>query len=89
LLGVAPMAFSEFKPGNKVIIALVFNEIIGSADGVSIKVDELSDQTFNCIGGVGTNVLYFEVSVTRAMNSTLTKDDITIINSGNIKDMVN
>jgi len=89
LLAVAPMASSKFEPGDKIVIALVFGEIISSTVGVSIKVDALSDKTFNCTGGVGTNVLYFKITVDKPRNGNLMPNDITINNRQNIKDMVN
>lgn len=87
LLGVAPMATSEFNDGDKVIIALVFDEIIYSADNVSLTTT-LSNDPFILKGGIGTNILYFEGTVSGYGASAPTKDNILINNSENIKDML-
>jgi len=88
LLGVAPMASSTFNDGDKVVIALVFNEIVYSANNVSI-ITPLSDTPFALSGSIGTNVLYFEGTVKGYGSAAPTKDNIIINNIANIKDMVN
>jgi hypothetical protein len=88
LLGVAPMASSTFNDGDKVIIALVFDEIVNSANNVSI-ITPLLNEPFTLKGGIGTNVLYFEGTVSGYGGTAPTKDNIIINNSENIKDMVN
>jgi uncharacterized repeat protein (TIGR02543 family) len=88
LLDVAPMASSTFNDGDKVVIALVFDEIVNSANNVSITTP-LSNNAFAYAGGIGTNVLYFEGTVSGYGGTPPTKDSIIINNSQNIKDMVN
>jgi len=88
LLNVAPMANSTFNEGDKVVIALVFDEIIDSANNVSIMTT-LSNNAFTLTGGIGTNVLYFEGTVSGYGGTAPTKDNIIINNSENIKDMCN
>jgi len=83
-LGTAPMSNTSYKLGSKVTIALVFDEIIKSADGVTVLTN-LSNNVFTLAGGIGTNVLYFEGTVT----NTSTSASVTTINSKtNIKDML-
>lgn len=82
-MGMAPMSNTSYKLGSKVTIALVFDEIIKSADGVTVLTN-LSDNAFTLAGGVGTNVLYFEGTVT----NTSTSASVTRINNiANIRDM--
>lgn len=87
LLDVAPMAGS-FNDGEKVVVSLVFDEIVNSAAGVSIKTN-MSKDDFTLKGGLGTNVLYFEGTVSGYNVNAPTKTDILINNSENIKDMCN
>ena len=87
-MGVAPMASTTFTDGDKVVVSLVFDEIVNSADNVSITT-MLSGSAFTIVGGLGTNVLYFEGTVTNNGCSTPTTGDIIINNSANIKDMCN
>jgi uncharacterized repeat protein (TIGR02543 family) len=88
LLNVAPMANSTFNDGDKVVIALVFDEIVNSADNVSIRT-ALSSNSFTLKGGIGTNVLYFEGTVSGYGGTAPTKESVIIDNSQNIKDMCN
>lgn len=88
LINVAPMANSTFNDGDKVIIALVFDEIVGSADNVSIKT-LLSNDSFILKGGIGTNILYFEGTASGNGGTAPTKESLIIDNSDNIKDMCN
>jgi hypothetical protein len=88
LLDVAPMANSTINNGDKVVIALVYDEIVGSADYVSIKT-LLSNDSFTLKGGIGTNVLYFEGTVSVNGGIAPTKESILINNEENIKDMCN
>jgi len=88
LLNVAPMANSTFNDGDKVVIALIFDEIVNSADNVSIRTT-LSNNAFTLTGGIGTNVLYFEGTVSGYGATAPTKESIIIDNSDNIKDMCN
>ncbi len=88
LLDVAPMANATLNDGDKVIISLIFDEIVNSADNVSIKT-MLSNDSFTLKGGIGTNVLYFEGTVSGNGGTAPTKDSIFINNNDNIKDMCN
>ena len=65
LLGVAPMAKASYIAGDKVTIALVFDEII---DGTNSSLNSSSEiktswGQFTYAGGVDTNVLYFTGTV--------------------------
>ncbi len=83
-LGIAPMSNTSYKLGSEVTIALVFDEIIKSADGVTVLTN-LSSNAFTFAGGIGTNVLYFEGTIT----NTSTSASVTTINSKtNIKDIL-
>lgn len=86
-IDVAPMANSTFNDGDQVVIALVFDEIVNSANNVSITTT-LSNNPFTLTGGIGTNVLYFAGTVSGS-NTAPTKEMIIINNSENIKDMCN
>ncbi len=88
LLDVAPMASSTFNEGEQVVIALVFDEIVHSANNVSITTT-LSNNPFTLTGGIGTNVLYFSGTVSGYGGIAPTKESITINNKENIKDMCN
>lgn len=88
LLVVAPMATSTFNKGDRVVIALVFDEIVNSANNVSIHTP-LSDKPFTLTGGLGTNVLYFAGTVSNYNAPAPTTENITIVNQANIKDMCN
>jgi hypothetical protein len=80
---MASMSNTSYKLGSKVTIALVFDEIIKSADGVTVLMN-LSNNAFTLAGGVGTNVLYFEGTVT---NTSISASVTTINNKSNIKDI--
>jgi len=88
VIGVAPMASESFNSGDKVVVSVVFDEIVNSAANVSITTD-FSSSAFTLAGGLGTNVLYFEGTVTNYGCSAPTTSDIIINNSANIKDMSN
>jgi len=83
-LGLAPMSHTSYTIGSKVTIALVYDEIIGSiSSGMSVTTN-LSTTPFTYQGGVGTNVLYFEGTVT----STAQSASVVTIN-GSVYDLVN
>lgn len=86
LLGVAPMAGSTYKEGEKVVISLVFDEIVDSDNS---RLDSVTLDTswgdFTYKGGADTNVLYFEGTVTSGVSGQLTINSIT--GAENIKDM--
>jgi uncharacterized repeat protein (TIGR02543 family) len=77
ILGIAPMAeetafgsdpASGYIAGRTATIAVVFNEIIYSADSVTLTTN-LSDTAFACSGGAGTNVLYFTGKIDKNVGS--------------------
>ena len=82
------LATTTFNNGDKVVIVLIFDEIVASADYVSVTTP-LSDSAFVLQGGPGTNVLYFAGTVSGHGGYTPTKNNITVNNSTNIKDMCN
>lgn len=82
-LGMAPMSNTSYALGSKVTIALMFDEIIKSAEGVTVLTN-LSNTAFTYKGGVGTNVLYFEGTVTNTASSASVT---TINNKAYIKDI--
>ena len=88
LLGVAPMANATYNNGDKIVIALVFDEIVNSASNVKIRT-ALSPTAFTLTGGLGTNVLYFEGTVSGYGGTAPTKDNVIIDNAINIKDLCN
>ncbi|BES64381.1 hypothetical protein SANA_08200 [Gottschalkiaceae bacterium SANA] len=86
LLAVAPMANTTYNDGDKIVIALVFDEIVASASNVSIRT-ALSPAAFTLAGGLGTNVLYFEGTVSGYGGTAPTKANIIVDNLANIKDL--
>ena len=78
------MSHTSYVLGSKVTVALVFDEIIGSISSGFTVTTNLSNTGFTYQGGIGTNVLYFEGTVT----STATSVSIVSIN-GNVYDLVN
>ncbi|MBM6829299.1 InlB B-repeat-containing protein [Anaerotignum lactatifermentans] len=86
LLGVAPMAGGSYLPGDSVTVALVFDEIVDSANSNLNNVSiETSWGTFAYAGGADTNVLYFNGTVTNTASGNLTVTAIK--NASDIKDM--
>lgn len=87
LLGVAPMAGGSYLPGDRITVALVFDEIVDSTNSLSISSVQVVTNwgTLHYAGGVNTNVLYFTGSVSQNVTGTLTVQSIT--NAENIKDM--
>lgn len=87
LLGIAPMAGGSYLPGDSVTVALVFDEIVDSANSPELDNVQIATNwgTFSCVGGADTNVLYFTGTVSDAASGPLTVN--SIINAGNIKDM--
>ena len=82
-LGLAPMSHTSYTIGSKVTVSLVFDEIVGSISGGMTVTTNLSNTPFTYQGGVGTNVLYFEGTVT----STAQSASIVSIN-GSVYDLV-
>jgi uncharacterized repeat protein (TIGR02543 family) len=88
LLAVAPMANATYNDGDKIVIALVFDEIVNSAYNVKIRT-ALSPTAFTLAGGLGTNVLYFEGTVSGYGGTAPTKANTIVDNLANVKDMCN
>lgn len=87
LLGVAAMAGGSYLPGDSVTVALVFDEIVDSANSPNLSSVQIVTNwgTFIYAGGADTNVLYFTGTVSDTASGNLTVN--SIINAGNIKDM--
>ncbi len=86
LIGIAPMAATTYKPGDKFTVSLVFDEIVDSTNSNLSNVAIAT--TWGNIaykGGADTNVLYFEGTVPENAQGTLTVN--SIVNGANIKDM--
>ena len=87
LLGVAPMAGGSYLPGDSVTVALVFDEIVDSANSTNLNQVSIDTNwgTFHYAGGGDTNVLYFTGTVSDTASGTLTVNSIT--HAEYIKDM--
>lgn len=92
LLGIAPMANATYKPGDKVTVSLVFDEIVDSKN--SSLVANSTAYTINTswgkmtyAGGADTNVLYFTGTVPNDAGGTLSLTTLDCASS--IKDMCN
>lgn len=85
MLGIAPMATGDYKAGETVTIAVIFDEIVANVNGASISGTNLNAMTY--VGGAGSNVIYF--TGTLKNNST----EATILNginlSGTVLDIAN
>ncbi len=84
-IGIAPMAEGDYKAGETVTIAVVFDEIVGSVNGASIIGTNLNTMTY--AGGLGSNVLYFTGTVKNASNEESVLNGIAL--SGTVQDLVN
>lgn len=77
LLGIAPMAETTYKPGDRVTVSLIFDEIL---DGINSSLDQVSLRTswgsFQYAGGANTNVLYFTGTVPENAASDFRVDSI-------------
>ena len=87
LLGIAPMAGGTYKPGDKVTISLVFDEIVDSRNSSlnSLSSIETSWGIMTYAGGADTNVLYFTGTVPNSAGTTLSLTSLNCASS--IKDM--
>lgn len=83
--GVAPLAQGDYKAGEKVIISLVYDEIVASQNLTVSGANFSGNLTYK--GGIGSNVLYFEGT----LNKDCTGDNLTtgITPSGTVNDMAN
>ena len=85
-VGIAPMATSDYKKGDTVRFAVIYDELINSATGTSGSGDPTIDVSLDKIktylhvenvtykGGVGTNVLVFEGKATEDFSNTTNSD---------------
>ena len=83
--GIAPMATGDYKAGETVKIAVVFNEIVANVNSATISGTNLNTMTY--AGGVNTNVLYFTGTVKTDSNQDTILTGITL--SGTVLDMAN
>ena len=98
--GLAPMALTEYKAGDKITFTVIYNEVVNSASGLSFKLPsalngKVSNITYQ--GGAGTNALVFTGTVTSdfrfdtSNNSTINNEAIvnyTSAVSGTVKDIL-
>lgn len=85
-LGVAPMATATYKPGDRVTVSLVFDEIVDSQNSSLDNVRlETTWGAFAYAGGGDTNVLYFTGIVPDDASGYLNVQGIS--GAGLIKDM--
>lgn len=85
LLGVAPVT-GTYKPGDKITVSLIFDEIVDSQNSTLSSVSlNTSWGTLSYAGGADTNVLYFTGTVPENASGTLKVNGIT--NASYIKDM--
>ena len=82
LLGIAPMADTTYVPGQKMTLALIFDEIVDQTNSASAGLnsstvlyvdwtgDNNADAQFNYAGGLDTNVLYFTCTLPETTNVT-------------------
>jgi len=85
MLGIAPMATGDYKVGETVTIAVVFDEIVANQNGATISGTNLTNLTY--VGGVGSNVLYFTGTVKIDCNEATILTGINL--TGTVLDMVN
>ena len=87
LIAVAPMAGGTYKIGDKFVVSLIFDEIVDKTNSPNIKKVQVKTSwgTAEYLGGVNTNVLYFEGEIAGNATKTLTVNEI--IGTDYIKDM--
>ena len=98
--GLAPMALTEYKAGDKITFTVIYNEVVNSASGLSFNLPSaLSGKVSNVTyqGGAGTNALVFTGTVTSdfrfdtSNNSTVNNEAIVNYKSavsGTVKDIL-
>lgn len=87
LLGVSPMAGGAYIDGDKVTIALVFDEIVDKENSSLTVASKITTNwgSFSYAGGADTNVLYFTGTVPANASATIS---VTALDCrGQIKDM--
>ena len=85
MLGVAPMANGDYKVGETVTIAIVFDEIVGDRNNATVSGTNLNALTY--VSGVGSNVLYYTGTVKNDCNQDTILNGVNL--SGSVKDLVN
>lgn len=83
--GIAPMAAGDYKSGETVTVAVVFDEIIANVNSATISGTYLNTMTY--AGGEGSNVIYFTGTVKNTCNAETILSGITL--SGSVLDMAN
>ena len=69
--GLARMAFGQYKPGDKITITVLFNEIVKSGSNVSVgSISGLPANNWTYVSGYGTNALTFTGTVTGNIDIT-------------------
>lgn len=95
-IGLAPMAGGTYLKGDTITVALVFDEIIDSANSpeigsVSVRLTSGGTAlgTLSYAGGADTNVLYFTgtLDVDAAIDNTNTSISAELLNGTNLHDM--
>jgi len=84
LKGIAPMAATTYKAGDKVTVSVVFDEIVDECANLSLNT---SWGTFAYAGGLGTNVLYFTATVPANASGGLCVNSLSIGTGGYLLDM--
>ena len=86
------MAFSQYKPGDKITITVRFNEIVASGSNVKVgSISRLPANNWTLVGGYGTNALTFtgtvtgNIDITPDLNNTLAASKPL---SGTFKDLI-
>ncbi|MBR4282667.1 MAG: InlB B-repeat-containing protein, partial [Clostridia bacterium] len=90
-VGIAPMAFTDYKAGEKIQITVNFNEIIYSASNATLKtINGLPIKDVKYVDGVNTNALTFEATVTSDFTVTVNLNN-SLVNTkafkGTVKDI--
>ena len=84
-IGIAPMAAGDYKAGETVTIAVVFDEIVANLNGATIIGTNLNTMIYS--GGVGSNVLYFTGTVKNNCDEAMILAGISL--NGTVLDMAN
>ena len=92
-VGLAPMAFGQYKAGDTIAITVIYDEVIANTSNISLGAISglpITDAVFT--GGAGTNALTFTATLTE--NFEVTPDfNYSIINSkpvtGTVNDILN